>query len=196
MYFGARQLFAQRPDGIRLRARRTEMETANGIRHIRARGTGVDSAAQVSKISQLDPASIDPRVGPVDEKRLRASGACIVNVDYPLGLSAYHILRQVAEHSAWVAGVYVLGKAATLNAEVGDVMIPNAVYNEHSGNTYWLDNSIPAADAQPHLVYGSAPGHQRAVAVRGTFLQNRDYLGMDYQGRYTVVEVEAGPYLP
>jgi hypothetical protein len=195
LYFGARQLFDQHPDRTRLRARRAEMETANGIRHIPAKGTGVDSAAQVFKISQLDPAAIDPRVGPVDEKRLRASGACIVNVDYPLGLAAYHILRQVAEHSAWVAGVYVLGKAATLNAEVGDVMIPNGVYNEHSGNTYWLDNSIAAADVQPNLVYGSALDNQRAVAVRGTFLQNREYLDMYYQGRYTVVEMEAGPYL-
>ncbi len=195
LYFGARQLFDQHPNRTRLRARRAEMETANGIRHIPARGTGVDSAAQVFKISQLDPAAIDPRVGPVDEKRLRGSGACIVNVDYPLGLAAYHILRQVAEHSAWVAGVYVLGKAATLNAEVGDVMIPNAVFNEHSGNTYWLDNCIAAADVQPNLVYGSALDNQRAVAVRGTFLQNREYLDMYYQGRYTVVEMEAGPYL-
>jgi len=195
LYYGARQLFDLHPDRTRLRARRAEIETANGIRHIPARGTGVDSAAQVFKISELDPAAIDPRVGPVDEKKLRASAACIVNVDYPLGLAAYHILRQVAEHSAWVAGVYILGKAATLNADVGDVMIPNAVHNEHSGNTYWLDNSIAAADVQPNLVYGSALDNQRAVAVRGTFLQNRDYLDMYYQGRYTVVELEAGPYL-
>ena len=180
LYYGARQLFDLHPERSRLRGRRAEMETANGIRHVPARGTGVDSAAQVFKISQLDPAAIDPRVGPVDESKLRASEACIVNVDYPLGLAAYHILRQVAEHSAWVAGVYVLGKAATLNAEVGDVMIPN---------------SIAAADVQPNLVYGSALDNQRAVAVRGTFLQNRDYLDMYYQGRYTVVELEAGPYL-
>jgi hypothetical protein len=195
LYYGARQLFDNHPDRTRLRGRRMEMETANGIRHLPARGTGVDSATQVFKISELDPAAIDPRVGPVDEKRLRSSNACIVNVDYPLGLAAYHILRQVAEHSAWVAGVYVLGKAATLNAEVGDVMIPNAVYNEHSGNTYWLDNCIAAADVQPNLVYGSALDNQRAVTVRGTFLQNREYLDMYYQGRYTVVEMEAGPYL-
>src|ERR1700730_2440439 len=195
LYYGARQLFDLHPDRTRLRARRAEMETSNGIRHIPARGTGVDSAAQVFKISELDPAAIDPRVGPVDEKKLRSSNACIVNVAYPVGLAAYHILRQVAEHSAWVAGVYVLGKAATLNAEVGDVMIPNAVYNEHSGNTYWLDNCIAAADVQPNLVYGSALAHQRAVAVRGTFLQNRDYLDFYYNGKYTIVEMEAGPYL-
>ena len=158
-------------------------------------GTGVDSAAQVFKLSSLDPAAIDPRVGAVDAEQLRASDACIVNVDYPLGLAAYHILRQVAEHGSWVAGVYVLGKAATLNADVGDVMIPNVVYNEHSGNTYWLDNCFTAADVQPNLVYGSALDNQRAVAVRGTFLQNRDYLEFYYQGHYTVVEMEAGPYL-
>src|SRR5207248_3874381 len=86
-------------------------------------------------LSKLDASAIDPRVGAVDERKLRESDACILNVDYPLGEAAYHILRQVAEQAAWVAGVYVLGKAATLNADVGDVMIPNAVYNEHSGNT-------------------------------------------------------------
>jgi uncharacterized protein DUF6909 len=195
LYFGARQIFDLHPDRDRLRRRRIEIEASRGICHIPARGTGVDSAAQVFKISSLDPASIDPRVGAIDAERLRASDACILNVDYPLGLAAYHILRQVAENSSWVAGVYVMGKAATLNSDVGDVMIPNAVYNEHSGNTYWLDNAIAATDVQPHLVYGSAVDNQRAVAVRGTFLQNRDYLEFYYQGHYTVVEMEAGPYL-
>ncbi len=127
LYYSARHLFDTHPDRERQRQRRAEMETANGIRHVPARGTGVDSAAQVFKLSQLDPSSIDPRVGRVDEQKLRASDACILNVDYPLGMAAYHILRQVAEQAAWIAGVYVLGKAATLNADVGDVMIPNVV---------------------------------------------------------------------
>src|SRR5258706_2211491 len=195
LYFSARQLHDLHPDRERLRKRRVELEAARRICHIAARGTGVDSAAQIFKISSLDPKFIDERVGAVDAERLRESDACIVNVDYPLGLAAYHILRQVAENSAWVAGVYVMGKAATLNSDVGDVMIPNVVFNEHSGNTYWLDNAITAADVQPHLVYGSAVDNQRAVAVRGTFLQNRDYLEFYYQGHYTVVEMEAGPYL-
>jgi len=195
LYYGARQLFDASPERERLRRWRAELEAANGVRHVPAVGTGVDSAAQIFMLSKLDPAAIDPRVGAVDESKLSQSGACIVNVDYPLGQAAYHILRQVAEQSAWVAGVYVLGKAATLNADVGDVMIPNVVYNEHSGNTYWLDNCFTAGDVQPNLVYGSALDNQRAVTVRGTFLQNRDYLDFYYQGRYTVVEMEAGPYL-
>jgi hypothetical protein len=195
LYYGARQVFDVHPDRERLRKWRAELEAANGVRHIPARGTGVDSAAQVFMLSKLDPSAIDPRVGAVDARRLHESDACIINVDYPLGEAAYHILRQVAEQASWIRGVYVLGKAATLNADVGDVMIPNVVYNEHSGNTYWLDNAFTASDVQPNLVYGSALDNQRAVTVRGTFLQNRDYLDFYYQGRYTVVEMEAGPYL-
>src|SRR6266508_3256950 len=122
LYYGARQVFDASPHRERLRKWRAELEAANGVRHIPAVGTGVDSAAQVFMLSKLDPSTIDPRVGAVDERKLRESDACIINVDYPLGEAAYHILRQVAEQAAWVAGVYVPGKAATLNADVGDVM--------------------------------------------------------------------------
>ena len=114
LYYGARQLFDSSPERDRLRKWRAELETANGVRHIPAVGTGVDSAAQVFMLSKLDASAIDPRVGAVDETRLRQSDACIVNVDYPLGQAAYHILRQVAEQAAWVAGVYVLGKQVQL----------------------------------------------------------------------------------
>ena len=195
LYFGARQLFDSHPRAGDYRLRRAEMERALGIRHVMPVAMGIDSAAQVVRLADLDARCLDPRVGAVEAEALRRSRAAIVNIDYPLGLAAYHILRKAAEASPWLLGVYVMGKAATLNADVGDVMIPNVVYNEHSGNTYWLDNCFSAADVQPHLVFGSVLDNQRAVTVRGTFLQNRDYLEFYYQGRYTVVEMEAGPYL-
>lgn len=195
LYFAARALFDGHPRADEYRWRRTEMENAVGIRHVIPPPMGIDSAAQVVRLASLDPSRLDPRVGAVDAEALSRSRAAIINIDYPLGLAAYHILRKAAEASPWLLGVYVMGKAATLNADVGDVMIPNVVYNEHSGNTYWLDNCFAAADVQPHLVFGSVLDNQRAVAVRGTFLQNRDYLEFYYQGRYTVVEMEAGPYL-
>ena len=195
LYYAARVMFDRHPDRARLRARRAEMEREVGIRHLPAARQGVDSAAQIFRIDQLDAAAFDPRLGPVDEAVLRRSKAAIINIDYPLGLAAYHLLRQVAESVHWLLGVYVMGKAATLNAQVGDVLIPNVVLNEHSGNTYWLDNCFSAADVQPQLAFGSALDNQRAVTVRGTFLQNRDYLELYYQGHYTIVEMEAGPYL-
>ena len=194
LYYAARLLFDLHPDRDRFHRLRIEMERAEGIRHIPARA-GVDSAAQIFKLSELDPSCFDSRIGVVDPLALKASEAVILNIDYPLGLAAYHLLRQVAEQTGRLDGVYVLGKAASLNADVGDVMIPNVVFNEHSGNTYWLDNCFAADDVQPHLVFGSALDNQRAVTVRGTFLQNREYLDLYYRGRYTSVEMEAGPYL-
>jgi hypothetical protein len=195
LYFAARGLFDAHPDAAEYRRKRMQMEREMGIMHVPPQPMGIESAAQVVKVADLDPGCLDPRIGLVNADALRASRAAIVNIDYPLGLAAYHLLRQIAESVPWILGVYVMGKAATLNADVGDVMIPTAVYNEHSGNTYWLDNCFTAADVQPHLVFGSTLDNQRAVTVRGTFLQNRDYLEFYYQGRYTVVEMEAGPYL-
>jgi hypothetical protein len=47
----------------------------------------------------------------------------------------------------------------------------------------------------PFLVYGSVLDNQKAVTVKGTYLQNRPYLDFYYRENYTVVEMEAGPYL-
>jgi len=195
LYFAARTLFDGHPDAARFRSERAEQEAAEGIAHVPAVGPGVDSASQIFKLAQLDPTCFDERIGSVDALALKSSPAAILNIDYPLGTAAYHLLWQVAERTGKVAGVYVLGKAATLNADIGDVMIPNVVFNEHSGNTYWLDNCFTANSVQPNLGFGSALDNQRAVTVRGTFLQNREYLDFYYQGHYTVVEMEAGPYL-
>ena len=67
-----------------------------------------------SRSATLDPRELDPRLGDVDAEALAQSHAAIVNIDYPLGLAAYNILREVAVDSSALRGVYVLGKAATL----------------------------------------------------------------------------------
>jgi hypothetical protein len=91
--------------------------------------------------------------------------------------------------------VYILGKAATLNGDVGDVLIADFVRDEHTGNTVSFDNAFGYADVAPFLERGSVLDNQRAVTVKGTFLQNRDYLDLFYRDTYTIVEMEAGPYL-
>ena len=90
--------------------------------------------------------------------------------------------------------MYVLGKAATLNADVGDVMLSSVVHDEHSGTTYWLDNAFEIEDIEPDLRFGTGLDNQRAVTVKSTFLQNRSYLDFYYREAFTVVEMEAGPY--
>ena len=89
----------------------------------------------------------------------------------------------------------MMGKAATLNGRVGDVMIPNVVYDEHSRNTFLFKNCFLAQDVAPYLRYGTVFDNQKAVTVRGTFLQNREFMSVFYREGYTDLEMEAGPYL-
>jgi len=175
----------------RVALRRRERE--HGVLNVSSR-TALDVAAQVMSLERLDVGRLDERLGRVDAERLRASRAIIVNIDYPLGLAAYNILREVAETVGELRGVYVLGKAATLNADVGDVMLSSVIHDEHSGSTYWLDNAFTVNDIAPYLRFGSGLDNQRAVSVKGTFLQNRGYLDFYYREAFTVVEMEAGPY--
>jgi len=191
LYYAARLHTGSIATDERGRLRHEERE--QGVHGVASR-TALDVAAQVIPLDRLDPANFDPRLGVIDASRLRSSQAVIVNIDYPLGLAAYNILREVAETAAELRGVYVLGKAATLNADVGDVMISSVVHDEHSGCTYWLDNAFTVADIAPYIRFGSGLDNQRAVSVKGTFLQNRGYLDFYYREAFTVVEMEAGPY--
>src|SRR5919108_2419970 len=191
MYFVARDFFDA--GGAELRRKRHDAEVAAGVEHIRST-TALRVPAQVIPLARLRPERIDPRVGAVDAERLARSEAVIVNTDYPLGLAAYNLLREVAIDSADLRGVYVLGKAATLNADVGDVMISSVIHDEHSGTTYWLDNAFTVDDIAPDLMFGTGLDNQRAVTVKSTFLQNRAYLDFYYREAFTVVEMEAGPY--
>ena len=160
----------------------------------------MDVGIQIIELAKLDPAHFDPRLRVTPEPASdtldpRDSDAIIVNVNYPLGLAAYHIMTQVGMSLDRLQGIYILGKAATLNGRIGDVMIADVVYDEHSGNTYWFDNCFGYGDLAPFLVYGAALDNQRAVTVKGTYLQNQGYLDFYYRENYTVVEMEAGPYL-
>jgi hypothetical protein len=194
LYFAARGYFADQAMDEE-RDRRNQEEHDHGIHHLNARGA-VDVGIQVIELDKLDPASLDPRLVAEHERfDPSRSDAVIININYPLGMSAYHILNQVAMSTDLLRGIYVLGKAATLNGRIGDVMLANVVYDEHSGNTYWLDNCFGYDDLAPYLVYGAALDNQKAVTVKGTYLQNQGYLDFYYRENYTVVEMEAGPYL-
>jgi hypothetical protein len=188
LYFTAREFIDA--GGAELHAWRRR---AAGVEHMPSH-TALRVPAQIIPLAALDPARLDPRIGRVDPAKLAASEAVVVNVDYPLGLAAYNILREVAVDTSALRAVYLLGKAATLNADVGDVMISSVVHDEHSGTTYWLDNAFGVEDIEPDLRFGTGLDNQRAVTVKSTFLQNRSYLDFYYREAFTVVEMEAGPY--
>ncbi len=187
LYFAARGAFERDPDA------RIAAERQAGVLDLLP-GGALRVPAQVIPLDRIDPAGVDPRVGALDADALAKSDAVIVNIDYPLGASAYNILREITVDVARLRGVYVLGKAATLNADVGDVMISGVVHDERTRTSYWIDNAFTDEDLQPDLRYGTGLDNQKAVTVRSTFLQNRDHLDFYYREAYTVVEMEAGPY--
>ncbi len=182
------------PEGAALAQKRAAYEAAHGITRIPSSQT-FDLEAQVIELSQLDPAAVDLRLHDLPLERLRRSRAVILNIDYPLGFAAYHLLSRVAASAGDLRGLYVIGKAATLNGRIGDVLIPNVVYDEHSRNTYLFNNVFTATDVARYAVYGDVLDNQRALTVRGTFLQTEPYMKGFLDAGYTDAEMEAGPYL-
>ena len=154
-----------------------------------------DVETQAVELGRLSPEIIDPRLEQDDWGFLKNSDAVIINIDYPLGLAAYNILTVVAEHTGAMLGIYIMGKAATLNGVLGDVMIPSVSQDEHSRNTYLFRNAFTADDVAPYLAYGSVMDNQKSVSVLGTFLQNNRLMDVIYREGYTDIEMEAGPYL-
>ncbi len=191
--------YQQTPAGQSLIAMQQAMEQECGITRI-VNEHAFDVEAQVIELARLKPEQFDPRLCADPQARsdlafLARSDALILNIDYPLGLAAYNILSKVAEHANPVLGVYIMGKAATLNGVLGDVMIPNVVQDEHSQNTYLFNNAFSASDVAANLIYGTVLDNQKAVSVLGTFLQNARIMDVFYREGYTDIEMEAGPYL-
>lgn len=127
-------------------------------------------------------------------KAIQESSALIFNIDYPLGFAAYHALNEIFENVNQIKGVYILGKAAVLNSEIGDIEIPRFVFDEHTQNTYMFNNCFnsffPFSNNQ-----GSILTNQKAVSVLGTFLENEALLKKYMDNNFTVIEMESGPYL-
>ena len=175
------------------RACREEMRTT-GIWHVESlHFLHVD--AQVIELRALRQEWLDPRVRVEGLELLRDSDALILNIEYPLGVGAYRTLTQVTNGIGTLKGLYILGKAATLNGRLGDVMVPGVVHDEHSQNTYLFHNAFNTACVRPYLVYGTVLDNQKGISVRGTFLQNRQYMDVFYREGFTDIEMEAGPYL-
>ncbi|MDB4940971.1 MAG: hypothetical protein JWP97_505 [Labilithrix sp.] len=169
-------------------------EASKGLVHLSEPGH-IDVDAQIAHMRELDIELLDPRLRMPGIERLAKSDAVIVNIDYPLGMAAYHLLSRLGQGVGEVRGIYVMGKAATLNGRVGDVMLSGNVYDEHSKNTFLFKNAFTARDVAPYLQHGSVFDNQKAVTVRSAFLQNKEYMDAFYSNGYTVLEMEAGPFL-
>jgi hypothetical protein len=171
-----------------------DFDAESGVRTVPSPGK-VDVSAQIVELSKLRPDRLDPRLRIPGVELLAKSDAVVLNIDYPLGMAAYHLLTRLTQGAGDMLGVYVMGKAATLNGRVGDVMLSDTVFDEHSGNRYLFRNAFSAGDLEPYMRRGTVLDGQKALTVRSAFLQNRAYMGRYYRDGFTVLEMEAGPYL-
>lgn len=193
LYYILGKYLADNPPDAREQLRREERGL--GIYRVPNRH-GFQIEAQIIEPGLLNTEWFDPRLWKgLNISELSESNAVIINIDYPLGMAAYEILSRITERVSDLQGVYVMGKAATLNGRIGDVMIPDVVHDEHSQNTYLFDNCFSAADIAPYMSSGNVLDNQKAVTALGTFLQNPGYMSVFYREGYTDIEMETGPYL-
>jgi hypothetical protein len=177
--------------GSRLIAQQLSAERDHGITRVQSERT-FEVEAQIIELNQLDFNQIDNRLaGDGAFAPLKNSDALILNIDYPLGLAIYNILSTISTHTD-IRGVYVMGKAASLNAAVGDVIIPTICQDEHSHNTYLIHNYFCAADVAPLLKFGTVLDNQKAVTVLGTFLQNSHIMEIFFSEGFADIEMELG----
>lgn len=193
LYYAFKKLIST-PGDDGLRTDRQGAEDQSGIWRIPSEHS-FDVEVQVVELKKMNKDWLDPRLNRSDIDLLTTSDALIVNIDYPIGMGAYLILSHLTTRVGEIRGVYIMGKSATLNGVVGDVMIPSVVHDEQSQNTYLFRNCFTGSDVGDDLRYGTVLDNQKAVSVRGTFLQTPSYMDVFYREGYTDIEMEAGPYL-
>ena len=194
LYYAAKKYLSD-PRNAEAAAAFDASEQAAGITTLRV-PFGPDVDAQVIELSKLRADGIDPRLADLpDLDRLGLSDAVIVNIDYPLGQTAYFLQRALARKVGALLGLYVMGKGATLTGRIGDILLCNIVTDERTATTYLLHNAFNAEDVERYLVYGTALDNQRAASARGTFLQNWGDLDSLHRAGNNLVEMEMGPYL-
>jgi len=118
----------------------------------------------------------------------------ILNVQYPLGFGAFHLLEEVLENVQEMKAIFILGKAAALNTKVGDILIPKIVFDEHTQNTYMINNCFNK-NFPDKFESGSILDNQRLVSVLGTFMENEDLFNEYSEKEFNIIEMEGGPYL-
>jgi hypothetical protein len=171
-----------------------EMEEESGI--LRHEGSeALDIKCQMIEVCRLRPERMDQRLHLDGMEMLRQSRALILNIEYPLGMAAYYLLSQICSSQRYLEGIYIMGKAASMQGRLGDVMIPVEVYDMHSKNNFAFHNCFSMRDIVDMMMDSAVFDSQKAITVRGTFLHNREMMERFKRDDYNGIEMEAGPYL-
>jgi hypothetical protein len=183
--------FQNTPNGSALINTQLLDERKHGIYRVQSEHT-FDVDAQIVELGKLDIQTLDDRIKDgLDLSFLSKSDALILNIDYPLGVAIYNILSTISIHTN-IHGIYIMGKSASLNAAVGDVIIPTVCQDEHSRNTFFIQNCFSAAEIAPYLKFGTVLDNQKAITVLGTFLQNAHIMDIFFSEGFADIEMEMG----
>lgn len=190
-YYASGKYFENVPEA---RHKKEEWEKNLGIKNITLKHD-IFCDAQVIPISTLVLSQfIDPSLNILDKQKLKDSKAVIINIDYPLGYTAYLILSEILKTLHKIAGIYIVGKAAILNGEIGDVQIPNIVFDERLNNVIKFDNTFnqhfPAIRKEFSILYD-----QKAISVQNVILENKSQIDNYLKLNFNIIEMESGSYL-
>lgn len=191
LYYIAKKYASLHPEILK---KKESLEEKLGIHTIRS-SRFLDIDAQVIELSKLaTDTNLHQKLG-TSLSFLKNSKAMILNIDYPLGWAAYQVLTEIGRNVDLIKGVYVMGKAATLNGQIGDILLPSQIYDTHTKNTYAINNIFSSKDFKNIFKTGSVLDNQKSIATKGTFFENNELIKKWFDDGYTVIEMEGGPYL-
>jgi hypothetical protein len=189
LYYALRYYLDNRPEEMAAKIKREE---SSGVtRHCPDAYPRIE--AQKIELDRLCPQRLDPCL--TLPGTLERSRAWVINLEYPLGRAADHLLFQACRRFKGLRGVFILGKSAAVIGRLGDIMVPAQVYDGHTGNRYRFQNSLSIRRIIPFLRRIAAFDDQRSITVRGTFLHGRDTVKSLIREDYRGIEMEAGPYI-
>ena len=191
LYYIAKKYAAAYPEILK---KKEALERQLGIHTVRS-SRYLDIDAQVIEISKLGTDKQLAGKLKTDLSPLQKSKAVILNIDYPLGWAAYQVLTEIGQNVDLIKGVYIMGKAASLTGQIGDILIPTTVYDQHTKNVYALNNTFSPKDFRDTFRTGRVLDGQKSVSTKGTFLENEKLIKQWFEAGYTIIEMEGGPYL-
>ncbi len=175
-----------------VKKRRQRYEKNLGIDFIEAHHY-LDINAQVISLKELSTNGLEKKL-PGDLDVLKNSEGLVLNIDYPLGAGAYMVLSTILQNVNNLKGIYILGKASFLHANLGDIALPNNVYDTYSGNSFIFSNAF-TKNYFEKFKSGSILANQKAISSKGTLLHPLETIHEYFKHDYTIIEMENGPYL-
>ncbi|MBP7967105.1 hypothetical protein KAZ66_02420 [Candidatus Woesebacteria bacterium] len=175
-----------------VKAKRQHFEYDLGIDTIEAKHY-LDINAQVFAVKDIAKSHLGKKLN-LDISKLASSEALVINIDYPLGFGAYGVLSRIFQNVNTVKGVYILGKASFLHANLGDIALPDTVFDTYSHNTFIFNNAF-TREYFSDFKSGSVLTSQKVVSSQGTFLHPGNVIQQYFINDYSVIEMENGPYL-